>query len=523
MVLWQLLFGSAAHFIIVVFGAFTFLAAGILYLNASHVDKHNNTVLFRSVGFFFLAINLVIHASTVLPDSVLALAQAIKIVGLFLILISLLSEPILHAPFRKKTKELVGVAGLTTVTWVMMPLSITLFLLIAITYLRKATEGMEKQLKGAGIAFLFFAAADAFQIPLLWSDTPVIFWSKVLSEFGIVWGIQHILQLAGSLIFAIWIWGYIRFQVRMQLLVSTIALSLIIFVTTTVFYTFLLLRNMEEDAFSHLATDVKVLDYSLGALKAKTLTNAQAIAQDSSITAAFDAHDSEKLYARASDYMLAQQTDTLVIASASGQVAMRAEDRERTNDNVSTDPIVSQALSGTAEASVSYGEDILAPRVVVTAAAPIRNNGSVTGVVLTGFAIDSAFVDGVKSVTGLDTTVFGNDTRAATTFVAPDGKSRFVGTLETNQKIVQTVLHEGKPYVGSAQVLNQPYYTAYAPLNTFDGKTIGMLFAGKRQDTLIGTAKRSIDLTFLGSIILMVITLIPAYFFSRFLQKQAEA
>ena len=77
--------------------------------------------------------------------------------------------------------------------------------------------------------------------------------------------------------------------------------------------------------------------------------------------------------------------------------------------------------------------------------------------------------------------------------------------------------------MGSAQVLNQPYYTAYAPLKTYDKQTIGMLFVGQRQDTLIDTAKRSINLTFLGSIALMVISLIPAYFFSRFLAKQVEA
>ena len=77
--------------------------------------------------------------------------------------------------------------------------------------------------------------------------------------------------------------------------------------------------------------------------------------------------------------------------------------------------------------------------------------------------------------------------------------------------------------MGSARVLNQPYYTAYEPLKTYDGKTIGMLFAGKRQDILIDTAKRSVNMTFLGSIVLMVISLIPAYLFSRFLAKQVEA
>lgn len=522
MLLLQLLFGSTAHFIIIVCSAFTFFAAGLLYFDATSAIKRNQTTLFRSAGFFLLATTMAIHASSISLDYVIAFAEVTKIIGLILVLISLVNEPVLHRPSRH-TVHALTMTAFSTMTWSLVPVSTALFLLVAITYLRKATEGLEKQLKGPGVAFLFFAVAEAFRIPLFWSGTPVIFWSKILSEFGIVWNIQHILQFAGTLIFAVWIWGYIRFQLRIQLVVTTMALSLIVFVTTTVFYTFLLLKNMETDALSHLATDVQVLNYALDSLKEQSLAHAKAVAQDSSIKEAFQTNNRELLYSLSSDYMVSQETDSLVIASSSGQVVMRAEDAERTNDNIRADPIVSVALSGQGASSISYIEAVLAPRVLVVAAAPITSNGVVTGVVVTGFTIDSAFVDGVKEVTGLDTTIFGHDKRAATTFVAPDGKSRFVGTYESNQTIIKTVLEEGKPYVGPARVLNQPYYTAYAPLTTYDGKAIGMLFVGRRQDALINIARHSIYLTFSGSVILMSLLLIPAYFFARYLQKQADA
>jgi hypothetical protein len=50
-----------------------------------------------------------------------------------------------------------------------------------------------------------------------------------------------------------------------------------------------------------------------------------------------------------------------------------------------------------------------------------------------------------------------------------------------------------------------------------------MLFVGKPQTTLLETAQKSIQLTFLGSFILMALSLIPAYFLSRYMQKQIEA
>ena len=216
-----------------------------------------------------------------------------------------------------------------------------------------------------------------------------------------------------------------------------------------------------------------------------------------------------------------------MIAGAKGEVVVRAEDTERTNDNVSSDPIVAAALAGQEAETIEYAPGITVPVITVKAAMPIRGvnklAGKTVGVVMTGFAVDSTFVDGVKSVTGLDAAVFGRDKRVATTFLAPDGKSRYVGTVETNDKVVDNVLGKGEVYIGAATVLNQPFYTAYAPLMSYDGTVAGMLFVGKLQTTLTEAAKRSIDLTFLGSAVLIMLSVVPAYFFARFLQEHAEA
>lgn len=522
----QLLIASTAHFALTVFSAFAFFAAGLLYFDAWQVDRLKNTPLIRSIGFFFLSLVAAVHAASVeIPIIVLA-SQFLSITGLVLIFVSLLREPFLQQPHGKKLALFIPFS-IPVFSSSLIPLSAVLMLLIAGTYFRKATEGLDKQLKGAYLAFLFLGIAELLRIPFFWSDTPVIFWSTFLAPYGMLWIVHHIVELSGVCILAVWVWGYIRFRLQVQLFVSTVALSLIIFLTSTVFYTFLLLGNLENDALSHLKTDVNVLQYSLETVKEKTLAYAQSVAQDSSIQKAFVTNDKEQLYKLMTDYMVAYKTDTLLIASSSGEVVMRAEDKERTNDNVSSDPVVKNALTGKELAIFSYDEGITAPEIFVKAAVPIlaegRSDGGIIGVVITGITIDSAFVDGVKAITGLDTAVFGKDRRAATTFIAPDGKSRFVGTLETNKKVLETVLSKGQVYVGSAQVLNLPFYTAYAPLRTDENQVIGMLFVGKLQNTLTDAARRSIDLTSLGSMILIALSLIPAYFFSRYIKEHLEA
>jgi len=522
----NLLFGETFHFAITVLCAFVFFAAGLLHFDSWQVNKLKRILLMRSVGFFLLAITFAIRAASLEIPLVALVAQVFEIIGLVLILISLIREPILQPPSKKKLALLTPFA-VPVFSSSLIPLSAVLMLLISAAYFRKTTEGFDKHLKPVFLAFLFLGFSEILQISFFWSDTPIIYWAQLLSRFGIVFNLQSILQLTGIIILGIWVWGYIRFRIQVQLFVMIAALSLTLFLITTVFYTFLLLRNLEDDALFHLKTDVSVLQYSLNALQEKTLAHAKAVSQDSDIKQAFMQNDKEKLFSLTADFMSAQKTSTLLVASASGEVIMRAEDRGKTNDNVFEYPIVKSAIQGKGLATVVYRDGISYPQISVEAAVPLRDgsrsSGKIVGSIVTGFVIDSAFVDGVKTVTGLDVTVFGKDKRSATTFMAPDGKSRFVGTLETNKKVLDSVFKKGQIYTGAVTVLNQPFYTAYAPLETADDKIVGMLFVGKPQNTLTDAAERSISLTFLGSVILIVLSLIPAYFFSRFLKEHLEA
>lgn len=527
----QLLFFNTGHFALSVLAAFVFFATGLLFFDGWQLDKLKKMQLLRSIGFFLLAGVWVIHATSLSIPLITTFAQLIKIVGLAAIFISLVKEPILHKPdadTSPKKAALFIPLVLPALNPALLPLSAMLMLLIAAWYLRRSTEGLDKQLKPAAIAFFFLSFAEFLQISFFWSDTTNVFWSKTLASYGIIWIIQHLFEFIGIGILAFWTWGYIRFRLQIQLFVTTFASTLVIFLVTTFFFTFLLLRNLEIDALSHLKTDVNVLQYALDRLQLETLSHAKGVAQDSSFKQAFFKNDSSELYRITSEFMLSQNTSFLTIASSSGEVLMRAEDRERKGDTISDDLAVNSALSGNPLAMILSSEGITYPQVLVKAAVPIKENlatqsAGINGVVATGFIIDSAFVDGVKAVTGLDTTVFGGNKRAATTFVAPDGKSRFVGTLETDKNILTQVLEKGEVYVGSANVLNQPYYSAYAPLKTFGGKPIGMLFVGKPQTTLFETAKKSIDLTFLGSVILIILSIIPSFFLSRYIKEHLEA
>lgn len=511
------------HFALTILTALAFFAVGWLYFDTGQAEKRRN-ILLKNIGFFLLALTWLTHAITSQFTDYAIIINSLKVLGLILLLISLISEPILKPPFQKKgALALVFLPSFINPSLVL--LSAILLFILALLFWQKAEKGLEKQLKPLVFSLLCFAAVDLLHFSYTYSDTSIVFWANVLSQYGPVWIIQHLFQLAGTVVLGLWAYGYIRFRLHVQLFLTTLTSSVIIFLLITAFFTVLLLKNLENDALNHLQTDVRVMQYSLETLQAKALDNTRSITLDNELKEALSKKDKEKLYKITSKLMALHNSSFLTVASSSGQVLMRAENKDQTGDTLSEDPLIKSAASGQPLSAVSLHQESINPSIRIEAAVPIKDSdkSQITGIVITGTEIDDAFVDGVKEVTGLDATVFAGNKRTATTFITPDGKSRFTGTEEINKTVLKTVLEEGKIYAGSTYVFNQPFYAAYSPLKSADNKVIGMLFVGKPQDSLKAVAEKSISLTFMGSGFLILLSVIPSYLFSRFLKKQMEA
>lgn len=105
----------------------------------------------------------------------------------------------------------------------------------------------------------------------------------------------------------------------------------------------------------------------------------------------------------------------------------------------------------------------------------IRDNQLIVGET----ALNGLFepVDRVKTLVGGTATVFMGDTRVTTNVKKPDG-SRAVGTPLAAGPVYDTVLIEGKPYRGEADILGRPFFVAYDPIKNAQGQVIGILYVG---------------------------------------------
>lgn len=130
-----------------------------------------------------------------------------------------------------------------------------------------------------------------------------------------------------------------------------------------------------------------------------------------------------------------------------------------------------------------------------------------------------ATLDTYKQNTNVDSTVFFGDTRIATTLKNADD-SRIIGT-KASDKVIETVLNQGKIYFDSNIVINgESYCGYYVPLyQPSNNQVIGMLFTGLPRSQAIEAMNHNLVQNIIISIVVLLLSITIAVFFIGFIVK----
>ncbi len=521
-----------AHFAVNLFAALVFFAVSWLYFDAWQGRKSGREIL-RIAGFFLISVSYLIHAtqveSTILPVPFFAggtielLVSASRIIGYLILLFILWIEPLEKHPGEGK-KSVLPALVMPTAGMAILAVPHALFpilgALVGLLYLRRATIGLEDHLKPVAYSFFLLAFSDLIGLSSIFQHTTNVAVYDLVRPFGVLWIIEHLFLLAASVGFGMWVFRYLLKQFEAQLFMILTTSIVIIFLITTVVFTGLLLKNIEDATTTELKTDVNVLSYVIDSKKAELLSDVEVVAQNPDIIDATSTTSRVKLAGLLPDILLAKNESTLVVTGDAGQVLVRGENINQPGASLSNDSLVKRALLGQSAASVVTHDGVLAPIISIEAAAPIRSNGTIVGVVLAGTLVDNAFVDGIKTATNLDAVIYGDNQVSASTLVMPDGKSRLVGIKEEHAAIKTAVLTNGGNYTGSITLVSQPYFGAYLPIRDVDGNPIGMLLVARPEVSVLTAAGRSIEFTFLLAAVLLVLAIVPAYFIAAYIASQ---
>lgn len=544
--------GQNIHFIISLFAALVFFAVFWLHFDA-WLTKRKLVDILEWAGFLLLSLSLVIIA-TVTEQSVLGASSLsgklqtvsiiLRILGFVSIICSQILNPLQIKPVLKglekdefvsdtkvKSKHKVknnaifpvatlGTTGFSNILNALTPVGA---IAVAALYWRRATTGLERHLKPVALAFVFLFVYELLSLTSLWQDTTNPTIAKLVASFGWLWFVDQALLLVGSIILGRWVWRYLveRFVSQLFMIFTTVTLA--IFLVTTVSFTYLLVNNVQKDTLNNLETAANVLNYAINNKKSESLANTEVVAENPAVASAIAAKDHNALTNLTSSFLADKKQTGLIITNEFGEVLLRAEDPNNWGDSISSDTLLQRAMIGQYVTSVNSKSGVLAPVIYIRSAAPIYNSAhQIIGAAVGSLQIDNTFVDGVKRSTGLDSSVYADNILSATTFLAPDGVSRSIGTKETSNKVQATVIKNGQNLKGTAEVINRQYSSVYIPLKDVDNTVVGMLFIGQPEDNILKTASRSIELTFVISVVLLIASILPAYFIARSIAKQVD-
>jgi signal transduction histidine kinase len=125
--------------------------------------------------------------------------------------------------------------------------------------------------------------------------------------------------------------------------------------------------------------------------------------------------------------------------------------------------------------------------LVSIAVQPIKRRDRIIGTAIVGTLLnrDPHWVDRITQKTGVSTaTIFAYDWRISTNVPTLDGQQRALGTRAARE-VSETVLKDGKTFLGQTNIVGQEYLTAYGPLydhqhrlHPLEAKPIGILYVG---------------------------------------------
>lgn len=535
---WQFL-GQNLHFAIGLFAALALFAVAWLYLDAWS-EKKNTKNFLRWIGFLLLSLGFLAYAvdvpwlgNTGIGDKTIYhwISEILRTVGYIAIVIAEVIDPLQEVPTHEKNLFFEKPAGHKK-SKLFTPLGVgkvSIFGLITVgfsalatfMYLRRSTKGLERHLRPMFYGFLVLTLFEILTQTHILRESSNIILSQLTAVYGPIWLLENIVLLIASILLGRWVWRYLTKRFMSQLFMVFVGSIVAVFLVTTLSFTFLLLRNIQSETLTNLKTTANVLNYALDSKRTETLASSEALSYNPEYISAIIKKDHKKLVDLSAGYLANKKQSSLIITDDSGQVLLRAEDSDRWGDSISSDSLIRRALIGRNGSSVTAQSGVVAPTLYIKSSFPVRSsNNIIVGTITSSVAIDDAFVDGIKNATGLEASIYAENTRSATTTYVADGKSRWVGLKEQNQDVKRTVLEKGEVYSGSLEILNRPYLAVYRPLKDVDNEVVGMILIGQPQTNLLDVANKSLQKTFQIAVMMLILSVVPAYFVSKYIVRQ---
>ncbi len=122
--------------------------------------------------------------------------------------------------------------------------------------------------------------------------------------------------------------------------------------------------------------------------------------------------------------------------------------------------------------------------------------------------------DHFKEDTGMDVTIFYDNTRIITTVCDRNG-NRIIGTAAPEHIVADVQEQNQAQFYNNAHVNGELYFACYHPLTNADGTVVGMIFVGKPVSSIKPIINRSLNPMLLVGLISLIIAIIISYSYAK--------
>lgn len=489
--MWRIFILENIYFALHVFTGLVLFSVSWLYADAYKALK-NKRDIWKIVGFIVLGMSFLLRGLDIRSIEIFQSFDIyLRIFGYVLLIIGLLIDPLQLKPQTKNLSLfLIAFPPLFFISPILSSF-------IGLLYLRRASVGLERHIYPPAICFFFLSIYEVLFSLNQFVNSSSLNIFNLVAPFGLMWTVSLFFLLISVFVLSRWVFRYLLKQFTSQLFMVIMGLVLLIYLIVTVSFTGLLLNNLKLEILQELTSEAKVLEFAFEAKKKELLSSAKLIAKSEDKTS----------YADIANF------DSLVVFDKDGIVTYRAEDAERKGDSLYGDILVSHVLEGKENSSIVVKSGVIAPTIMIVSGAPIQKDGKVAGGVVVGDIVDNSYLEGFSKLTGLKTAVYGNDILSA---------GGTVGIKETNQKIKDEVLIKGNTYANETKWLNHSFLSVYSPLKNIESNPVGMFFVGRPQIEVLSLASKTLESVFLGTIFLLLLSMIPAKLIANSISKQIK-
>ena len=278
-------------------------------------------------------------------------------------------------------------------------------------------------------------------------------------------------------------------------LVSLIVATVVGLVVSLLIIGYLLVaKNAENTVTESLNADKKILQSEIDSNLELLSVLAKLLAENPDFVAAVESRDNFAIKRFAKSLTDEPQIDFVTITDTNGDVLARGHS-DKAGDNVGPDRIsIHTPLSGTPITGLEPGSVV---PLTLASGVPIMSNGKIIGALVMGQDLSNGnFVNKMKEKTGVECTIFLDDTLISTT-VLKDGKPA-VGTKLSNDEIYSEVISKSETILSRNTIVGKEYSTLYWPWKQLNDKNGGIFFVGTSRDE-IESVQNNIIILFLSA------------------------